>query len=77
MCYQEKHNLRLTEVALRWCQHHSVLTPSDGIILGASSAKQLEQNCKDSGKGPLPEEVVAALDKARRIVGLDVPPYWR
>ncbi|CAE7154641.1 unnamed protein product [Rhizoctonia solani] len=28
------HNLRLTEIALRWCQHHSVLKPEDGVILG-------------------------------------------
>ncbi|KAI0934347.1 hypothetical protein AcV5_006218 [Taiwanofungus camphoratus] len=60
----EKYQLRLTEIALRWCQHHSALTPEDGIILGASSAGQLEQNCLDSEQGPLPEEVVKALDEA-------------
>lgn len=74
---QEKHQLRLTEIALRWVQHHSVLTPDDGVILGASSAAQLEQNCLDSERGPLPDEVLAALDQAARIVGNDVPPYWR
>ncbi|KAH9842788.1 Aldo/keto reductase [Rhodofomes roseus] len=73
----EKHNLRLTEIALRWCQHHSVLTPTDGVILGASSAAQLEQNCADSEKGPLPEEIIKALDQARLIVGAEAPPYWR
>ncbi|TDL27512.1 Aldo/keto reductase [Rickenella mellea] len=73
----DKHNLRLTEIALRWCQHHSVLSPQDGVILGASSATQLEQNCLDSEKGPLPEEVVAALDKAAYIVQNDAPSYWR
>lgn len=54
----DAHGLRLTEIALRWCQHHSALLPSDGIILGASSAEQMQQNCEDSEKGPLPEEVV-------------------
>lgn len=44
---QETHGLGLTEIALRWCQHHSALTPTDGIILGASSAAQLEQNLTD------------------------------
>jgi len=73
----EEHKLRLTEIALRWCQHHSILTPEDGIILGASSAEQLEQNIVDSEKGPLPEEVVKALDEARNLVGLDVSTYWR
>jgi len=73
----DKHGLRLTEVALRWLQHHSVLTEKDGVILGASSAHQLEQNCADSEKGPLPEEVVQALDEAAKITLKDVPPYWR
>ncbi|EPT06011.1 hypothetical protein FOMPIDRAFT_1044483 [Fomitopsis schrenkii] len=73
----EKHNLRLTEIALRWCQHHSALTPEDGVILGASSAVQLEQNCADSEKGPLPEEILKALDQAKLIVGAEAPTYWR
>lgn len=73
----EQHQLRLTEVALRWCQHHSILTPEDGMILGASSAEQLEQNIVDCEKGPLPEEVVKALDEAKNLVGLDVSTYWR
>ncbi|KAJ8594686.1 Aldo/keto reductase [Rhizopogon salebrosus TDB-379] len=75
----DEHGLRLTEVALRWCQHHSLLTPEDGIILGASSAAQLEQNCVDSEKGPLPQDVVDALDEACRIVKAhgSTPLYWR
>ncbi|KAL0946948.1 hypothetical protein HGRIS_013107 [Hohenbuehelia grisea] len=75
----EKHNLRLTEIALRWCQHHSILTPEDGVILGASSAAQLEQNCQDSAKGPLPDDVVDALDEACRVVIAhgSTPLYWR
>ncbi|OJT06071.1 Aflatoxin B1 aldehyde reductase member 2 [Trametes pubescens] len=73
----EKHQLRLTEIALRWCQHHSALTPEDGIILGASSVAQLKQNLKDSEKGPLPEDILKALDEARLIVGASAPTYWR
>lgn len=74
-----EHNLSLTEIALRWCQHHSVLTPEDGIIVGASNTQQLEQNCEDSVKGPLPDPVVKALDEAHRIVlaSGNVPRYWR
>ncbi|KAN0091036.1 NADP-dependent oxidoreductase domain containing protein [Tylopilus felleus] len=60
----EKHNLHPTKIALRWCQHHSRLDGSDGIILSASNTAQVKQNCKDSAKGPLPQEVVDALDKA-------------
>ncbi|KAH9854163.1 hypothetical protein C2E23DRAFT_884265 [Lenzites betulinus] len=73
----EKHQLRLTEIALRWCQHHSALTPQDGIIIGASSAAQLAQNLEDSEKGALPEEILKALDGARLIVGANAPTYWR
>ncbi|KIY69966.1 Aldo/keto reductase [Cylindrobasidium torrendii FP15055 ss-10] len=75
----DKHGLRLTEVALRWCQHHSKLTPEDGVILGASSVKQLKDNVDDSAKGPLPEDIVAALDEAERIVRSygGTPKYWR
>ncbi|KAH7926385.1 Aldo/keto reductase [Leucogyrophana mollusca] len=75
----DKHGLRLTEIALRWIQHHSILTPEDGVILGASSAAQLEQNCADSEKGPLPEDVLQALDEACRIVKAhgSTPTYWR
>jgi len=75
----EKHSLRLTEIALRWLQHHSVLTPTDGVIIGASSKEQLEQNAEDSIKGPLDDEVVKALDEARRIVVAHgaAPSYWR
>jgi aflatoxin B1 aldehyde reductase len=76
---QAKHDLRLTEIGLRWCMHHSKLTPEDGIIVGASSAAQLKQNCEDSEKGPLPEDVVSALDEAARVLAAygDAPPYWR
>ncbi|KAH0832879.1 Aldo keto reductase [Lanmaoa asiatica] len=75
----EKHNLRLTEIALRWCQYHSILGVGDGVILGASSAAQLKQNCEDSAKGPLPQEVVDVLDEACRIVKAheSTPLYWR
>ncbi|KAF7294976.1 GTP binding [Mycena indigotica] len=73
----EKHGLRLTEVALRWCQHHSVLGPSDGIILGASSAEQLKMNLEDSSKGALPEDVVKALDEAWNITRSTASTYWR
>ncbi|KAJ7709952.1 Aldo/keto reductase [Mycena rosella] len=72
-----QHNLRLTEIALRWCQHHSVLCEQDGVILGASSADQLKQNCEDSGKGPLPNAIVAAIDEAWEISRGTASTYWR
>lgn len=73
----KKHGLTTIEIALRWCQHHSALSPTDGVILGASSAAQLEQNCTDSAKGPLPQEVVDVLDTAWLKVAGTGPTYWR
>jgi aflatoxin B1 aldehyde reductase len=35
----------------------------DAIIIGASSAAQLEENLVNFEKGPLPEDVVQALDE--------------
>jgi len=72
-----KNDLRLTEIALRWVQHHSLLGTEDGVILGASSAKQLQQNIEDSEKGPLSQEVLDAMDKAWDDVRSSCPPYWR
>jgi aflatoxin B1 aldehyde reductase len=37
---------------------------------------QLDQNLKDIEAGPLPEEVVQALDKAWNISKVDQPNYW-
>jgi len=73
----ETHQIPLTEIALRWVEHHSILGPEDGIILGAGSVAQLEQNLQDVEKGPLPEAIVQALDQARLIVGAEAPSYWR
>ncbi|KAK5130704.1 hypothetical protein LTR08_001734 [Meristemomyces frigidus] len=60
-----KHGLTEAECALRWMTHHSELKREygDAIIIGASSVRHLEDNMLDLEKGPLPEEVVQALDK--------------
>jgi len=76
----EKHNLTLIETALRWMTHHSQLNVKegggDGIILGVSSLQQLEGNLKDVEKGPLPEDVVKALDEAWLIAKPTTANYW-
>ncbi|KAJ7738479.1 Aldo/keto reductase [Mycena maculata] len=62
----EKHNLTMAEVALRWISHHSLMSREhgDSVIIGASSLEHIEQNLIDLEKGPLPDEVVKALDDA-------------
>jgi len=82
----EKHGLTLLEIALRWCVHHSKLIMGDeegqkmrdGVIIGVSSLKQLEENLRDLEKGPLPDEVVQTLDRVWGGVTRGRGPlYWR
>jgi aryl-alcohol dehydrogenase-like predicted oxidoreductase len=64
----------LVSLALGWLLHHAGI---DGVILGASSLEQLQQNLAAVEDGPLPPELVAACDQvwaALRGVG---PTYNR
>ncbi|KAF1815615.1 Aldo/keto reductase [Eremomyces bilateralis CBS 781.70] len=75
----QKHDLTLLETALRWVVHHSALNikdGNDGIIIGVSSINQLKGNLADLEKGPLPEEVVKALDEAWLINKATTANYW-
>ena len=76
----QKHNLTMLEIGLRWCTHHSALKMQDGgrdgVIIGVSSLDQLEQNLKDLEKGPLPEDVLNALDQAWLITKPTTDNYW-
>jgi len=69
----EAHNLTMAEIALRWISRHSLMKREygDAVIIGASSIAHIEQNLVDLEKGPLPDEVVKALDDA----WLSVAPY--
>ncbi|KXX76608.1 Aflatoxin B1 aldehyde reductase member 2 [Madurella mycetomatis] len=63
----EKVGLTMIETALQWAVHHSALRVkdgNDGVIIGVSSIEQLEGNLTDLERGPLPDEVVEALDEA-------------
>ncbi|KAF7297905.1 Aldo-keto reductase [Mycena chlorophos] len=62
----DNHGLTLAEIALRWVSRHSLMKPEQGdaVIIGASSLAHIEQNLVDLEKGPLPEDVVKALDDA-------------
>ncbi|KAG0145353.1 hypothetical protein CROQUDRAFT_658798 [Cronartium quercuum f. sp. fusiforme G11] len=74
----KKHpGVTLVSLAARWLQHHSALTPEDGIIFGASSVNQIEANCTNSEEGPLPSELITALDTAWEVVKAECPSYWR
>ncbi|TQS33975.1 hypothetical protein Golomagni_05663, partial [Golovinomyces magnicellulatus] len=75
----EKSNLSMIEIALRWVVHHSglkITDGNDGIIMGVSSVDQINNNLDNIEKGPLPEEVVKALDAAWEASKEDSVPYW-
>ncbi|KND86343.1 Aflatoxin B1 aldehyde reductase member 2 [Tolypocladium ophioglossoides CBS 100239] len=74
-----KHDLTMIETALRWMVHHSQLRVkggNDGILIGVSGVEQLENNLDNLEKGPLPEDVVQALDQAWEISKADSTSYW-
>lgn len=56
--------LTLKEATLRWLMHHSILGEEDGIILGASSLAQMEENLQACQGGPLSEDVVGEFERA-------------
>ena len=74
----QKHGLTEAECALRWMTHHSKMKREfgDAIIIGASSTKHLEENLVDLEKGPLPEDVVAALDAGWERTRGGSGKYW-
>ncbi|TDL17032.1 Aldo/keto reductase [Rickenella mellea] len=71
-------NLTMAETALRWVNHHSSMKREfgDAIIIGASSVKHIHENLIDLEKGPLPEEVVKAIEEAWEVVKGNVTKYW-
>ncbi|KAK6538077.1 hypothetical protein TWF694_010963 [Orbilia ellipsospora] len=75
----KKHGISEAEAALRWCTHHSGLKGEygDAIIIGASSSKQLKENLENLAKGPLPDEVLKALDDGWDTVKGVCVPYFR
>lgn len=74
----EKQGLTMAETALRWMTHHSKLGKEypDAILIGASSTNHIEQNLVDLEKGPLPEDVLKALDEAWEKVKPITSKYW-
>lgn len=73
-----KHGIGGHAAALRWTVHHSALSNAhgDSAILGASSKEQLASNMDMIDQGPLPEDVVTALEAIYNEVEVgDAVPY--
>ena len=60
----EAEGLTLKEATLRWLMHHSTLGDEDGVILGASSLAQMEENLEACRGGHLPDVVVREFERA-------------
>jgi len=73
-----KLGISTAEAALRWVRYHSQLRREhgDAIIVGASSADQLERNLTSLENGPLPDEMVRAFDEGWAIVKAVTKPYF-
>jgi aflatoxin B1 aldehyde reductase len=74
-----KLGISTAEAALRWVNHHSEMKREfgDAVIIGASSAKQLEENLTNLEKGPLPDELVKAFDEGWAVAKSVVKPYFK
>ena len=75
----EKEDIPMAEASYRWLCNHSCLdtTKGDGILLGASSITQMEQNMAAAKKGGLPQSILDAMDKAWKIAKPDSPSYFK
>lgn len=59
------HNIGISTIdaALRWAYYHSSLEKDDGIILGASSVKQIRSNIESIKQGPLPQDCLNTFEQ--------------
>jgi len=78
----DKEGISTVEASYRWLLRHSALqAEKDGILLGASSISQLDQNLESCGaaaeKGPLSDDILAAFDQAWDLTKDGAFPYWR
>ncbi|AXB41798.1 aldo/keto reductase [Amycolatopsis albispora] len=64
----------LTELALRWLLSRPVV---DAVLFGASKVDHLTSNLESLGRGPLPEDVVAACDEVGTRLRGPMPAYNR
>lgn len=77
----EKENISLIEVSFRWLLRHSALSDTDGVLIGASSLEQLEENLKacavSASEEGLPPSVLQAFEEGWELTQEGAFPYWR
>ncbi|KAG9260227.1 aflatoxin B1 aldehyde reductase member 4 [Astyanax mexicanus] len=69
----------IASAAIRWIYHHSQLKGDlgDGVIIGMSNMKQLQENLTATEEGPLKQEVVDAFKQGWNLVAYECPNYFR
>lgn len=74
----KKHGLTESQCALRWLSHHSQMKRElgDAVIIGASSTRHLEGNLNALDEGPLPEEVIEAIEVGWERIRGPALKYW-
>jgi aflatoxin B1 aldehyde reductase len=72
-----KHGISGHAASLRWTAYHSALSAErgDAIVIGASSITQLNENLEIFEQGPLPQDVVDAVDAVFAEIGDDAIAY--
>lgn len=76
----ESHGRAMVPATYAWMLRNSKLDASlgDGLLLGASSAAQLEENLEACfGASELPPEIVSAFDGAWELTRDGAFPFWR
>ncbi len=81
----EDDGISMLEATFKWLFRHSALNENDGVLLGASSITQLDENlglCRlalatDDEYKPLSDKVLKAFDDAWKITEKSAFPYWR
>lgn len=70
--------ITIIEATYRWLAHHSMLKGDrgDAIIIGASKLGHLAQNLAAPGRGPLPDAMIEAFDRAWGLCKADSPEYF-
>ncbi|GAB1312090.1 Aflatoxin B1 aldehyde reductase member 3 [Madurella fahalii] len=73
-----QHGISGHAAALRWTAHHSILSAEhgDSIIVGASSVEQLKSNLDVIEQGPLPQDLVSALEAIYTEVGDEISYHF-
>ena len=78
----DEEDISILDATFKWILRHSALGENDGVLLGASSLGQLDQNLKACldiamNETPLPDSVLKAFDDAWKITETSAFPYWR